>query len=280
LPPSAASAIVRFMPNHIVKPGTKVRLKDYDPEDTGPYKHKEDAQKKLAADVEKLSVLQDRLYAENRRALLVVLQAMDAGGKDGTVKHVFSGVNPAGCTVTSFKVPSDEEVDHDFLWRVYKAVPRRGDIGIFNRSHYEDVLVVRVHKLVPKEDWSRRFDMINRFEELLVENGTTILKFFLHISKDEQKKRILARLDDPDKNWKYTEADARERKLWDKYQEAYEDALTQCSTKHAPWIIVPANSKWYKNLVVADTIVKTLEEMDPRPPKASIDVGKAKGEID
>jgi PPK2 family polyphosphate:nucleotide phosphotransferase len=262
------------MPRHIVEPGTKVRLRDIDANDTNDFTDKAAAAERLAADVKRLDELQDRLYAENTRALLVVLQAMDTGGKDGTIKHVMSGVNPIGCEVTSFKGPSEEEADHDYLWRIYRHVPRRGNIGIFNRSHYEDVLVVRVHQMVPPSVWRERFDQINRFEKLLTDLGTTILKFYLHIDKDEQKRRLQARLDDGEKTWKFTPADLAERKHWDEYQEAYEEALTRTSTEWAPWTIVPANKKWYRNLVVARAIVKKLEEMDPKPPKSTVDVSK------
>jgi PPK2 family polyphosphate:nucleotide phosphotransferase len=259
------------MSRHVIEPGTKVHLADIDADDTGDYRSKEEAEAELAADVRRLADLQDRLYAENRRALLIVLQAMDTGGKDGTVKHVLSGVNPTGCEVTSFKVPSEKEADHDFLWRVYSALPRRGNLGIFNRSHYEDVLVVRVHQLVPAEVWKERYDQINRFEKLISELGTTVLKFYLHISKDEQRRRLQARLDDREKTWKFSPGDLKERKHWDDYREAYEAAIARCSTEHAPWHVVPANKKWYRNLVVARTIVKTLEEMDPKPPAPTID---------
>jgi len=259
---------------HRIEPGAKVKLDKIDASDTGDYHDKAAAEKELAEDVARLAELQDRLYAENRRALLVVLQAMDTGGKDGTIKHVMSGVNPTGCEVTSFKAPSEEELDHDFLWRIYRHLPRRGNIGIFNRSQYEDVLIVRVHELVPPDEWKPRFDQINRFEKLIAEMGTTILKFYLHIDKAEQRRRIQARLDDPNKRWKFTQADLAERKRWDDYQEAYEDAIAKTSTEWAPWFVVPANKKWYRNLVVARTIVKTLKQMDPQPPTATIDLGK------
>jgi PPK2 family polyphosphate:nucleotide phosphotransferase len=254
-----------------VAPGTKVRLADYDASDTGDYRDRQAAEAELAEDVKRLADLQEKLYAENTRALLVVLQAMDTGGKDGTVKHVMSGVNPTGCEVTSFKAPSEREADHDFLWRIYRALPRRGNIGIFNRSHYEDVLVVRVHDLVPREVWKQRFDQINRFEQLIGELGTKVVKFYLHIDRDEQKRRLQARLDDREKTWKFSDSDLAERKHWDDYQAAYEELLSKCSTESAPWHIVPANKKWYRNLVVARTVVKALEEMDPRPPKPKVD---------
>src|SRR5215213_2246485 len=211
--------------------------------------------------------LQERLYAENERGLLIVLQAMDTGGKDGTIKHVLSGVNPQGCRVSSFKAPSAEESNHDFLWRYHKSAPARGRIGIFNRSHYEDVLVVRVKDLVPEEIWRERYHQINDFERNLSNDGISVLKFFLHISKDEQKRRLQSRLNNPDKLWKFSSADIKERAFWDDYQQAYEDALTNCSTGHAPWYVVPANKKWYRNLV-ARTIPDTLAAIGPQYPQA------------
>jgi len=253
----------------IVKPGQKVKLSKHDPDFTAGLKKKKDAEKHLARNIARLDELQYLLYAEDKHALLIVLQAIDAGGKDGTIRHVMSGINPQGCRVTSFKVPSAEEADHDFLWRIHKAVPPKGEIGIFNRSHYEEVLVVRVHGLVPKSVWSERYDHINRFEENLAHSGVTILKFFLHISKDEQKARFQDRLDDPDKNWKVSPADFAERKHWDDYMAAFEDALSRCSTKHAPWFIIPANHKWFRNLAVSQIIVETLEGLKmkfPPPP--------------
>ena len=262
------------MDRYRVEPGSKVRLEDYPTDDTGDFKSREEAEAKMARDIERLAELQERLYAENTRALLIVLQAMDTGGKDGTVKTVMSGVNPTGCEVTAFKIPSEEEADHDFLWRIYSRLPRRGNIGIFNRSHYEDVLVVRVHNYVPPDEWKRRYELINRFEDLLNDTGTKILKFYLHISKDEQKRRLEARLRDADKRWKFSEGDLKERRLWDQYQEAYEEALSRCSTKQAPWYVIPADKKWYRNYVVARTIVKTLEKMDPRPPPSTLDPSK------
>ena len=259
------------MPSHRIKPDTRVRLAEFDAADTGHFTDRAAAESALAADVCRLDLLQNKLYAENTRALLVVLQGMDTGGKDGTIKHVMSGVNPIGCQVASFKVPSEEEADHDFLWRAYKALPRRGNIGIFNRSHYEDVLVVRVHKYVPPEEWRQRFDQINRFEALVSDLGTRVIKFFLHIDRDEQTRRLQARLDDREKTWKFSPADLAERKFWDEYETAYEDVLSKTSTEAAPWYVVPANKKWYRNLVVAKTIAATLEEMDPRPPKPAFD---------
>lgn len=255
----------------LVKPGSKVKLKDHDPGDTRGVKDKDDALEQLEKCRAQMCDLQERLYAENKRALLVVLQAMDTGGKDGTVKSVLSGVNPTGVEITSFKAPSEEERDHDFLWRIHQRVPRRGNIGIFNRSHYEDVLIARVHELAPAKEIEKRYEVINRFEENLAETGTTVLKFFLHISKDEQRRRLEERLADEEKIWKFDLGDLREREKWAEYQSAYELALGRCSTRSAPWYIVPADRKWYRNLAVARTIVDTLRNMDPRPAKANFD---------
>ena len=208
-----------------------------------------------------------RLYAENRRALLLVLQGMDTAGKDGTIRTVMTGINPQSCQISPFKQPSTEERDHDFLWRIHKAVPRRGNIGIFNRSHYEDVLVVRVHDLVPESEWQSRYHRINEFEQLLIEGSVTIVKCFLHISKEEQRERLQSRLDEPHKRWKFSKADIAERKLWDDYQAAYQDALIRCNTEHAPWHIIPSDRKWYRNLVVSTLLRETLEAMDPQFPE-------------
>jgi len=257
-----------------VTPGHKVKLSRFDPDDTAGFKDKSEAKDLLEKNISRLSDLQYLLYAENERALLIVLQAMDAGGKDGTIRHVMSGVNPQGCRVTSFKVPSAEEASHDFLWRIHKAVPARGGIGIFNRSHYEDVLIVRVHGLVPKSVWEQRYGQINAFERILADNNVTILKFFLNISKDEQKARLKSRLKDADKNWKISPADIDERKYWDDYMKAYEDALTRCSTDWAPWYIIPANGKWFRNLAVSQIIVETLERFDMKFPPPAHDLSK------
>jgi len=220
---------------------------------------------------ERLEELQELLYAEHKHKVLIVLQAMDTGGKDGTIRHVFEGVNPQGVRVASFKKPTLEELDHDFLWRVHKQVPGKGEIVIFNRSHYEDVLVVRVHNLAPKEVWSKRYDHINGFERMLVDEGTTILKFFLHIDLDEQKERLQARLDEPNKRWKFNPDDLEERKLWPKYVKAYEDAISKTSTSWAPWYIVPANRKWYRNLVVGTVVIEALEDLNMRHPEPQFD---------
>lgn len=250
-----------------VKPGTKIHLAEFDPDFKGDT-DKENAAKETEKNVAALGELAYRMYAENRRALLLVLQGMDAAGKDGTIRTVMNGINPQICQVTSFKQPSEEELDHDFLWRIHRHVPRHGDVGIFNRSHYEDVLVVRVHNLVPESEWKTRYDRINEFEQILVDGGTTLVKVFLHISREEQRDRLQARLDDPNKRWKFSTHDLEERKLWDAYQQAYEDALTRCNTAAAPWHIVPANRKWYRNLAVSRLLKSVLEEMNPQFPKA------------
>ena len=261
------------MKHHFVEPGKKIKLADIDPQDTGDFKSgKEDGLKEIAKLNEKLQELQELLYAEGKHKVLVVLQAMDTGGKDGAIRRVFDGVNPQGVKVASFKVPTPEEMAHDYLWRVHKVAPANGELVIFNRSHYEDVLVVRVHNYVPKEVWSKRYEQINAFEKLLAENGTTILKFFLHISKDEQKERLQARLDDPSKHWKFSVGDLAERKLWDDYQAAYEDALNKTSTEHAPWVVVPADRKWYRDLVISKVLVETLEGLNMKFPKPKDDL--------
>lgn len=251
----------------IVKPGTKIRLADFDPGYRSGIEDKEIAQAETKTNTEALDDLSYRLYAENRRAVLLMLQGMDTSGKDGTIRKVMYGVDPQSCQVTSFKQPSQEELDHDFLWRIHRAVPARGNIGIFNRSQYEDVLVVRVHNLVPESDWNTRYERINEFEKLLVEGGVTLIKVFLHISKDEQRERLQARLDHPLKRWKFSKGDLAERKLWDDYQQAYEAALTRCNTEHARWHIVPANRKWYRDLIVSRILRETLERMNPKIPK-------------
>jgi PPK2 family polyphosphate:nucleotide phosphotransferase len=248
-----------------VRPGQAVDLSEIDPSATYG-RVKEAASVELETGLARLTDLQDRLWAEGRHRVLVVLQGIDAAGKDGTLRHVMGAFNPQGCPVTSFKVPSSEELAHDYLWRVHRRVPGNGEIGIFNRSHYEDVLIVRVHELVPKEVWSRRYDQINAFERLLVEEGTTIAKFFLYIDRDEQRERFQARLDEPDKRWKFRLGDLEERKRWDDYVAAFEEAMTRCSTADAPWYIIPANRKWFRNLAVADILADTLDELDPHYP--------------
>jgi PPK2 family polyphosphate:nucleotide phosphotransferase len=260
----------------LVKPGTSVSLRDYDPDDTGSYPSSQDAEKELRDQLQELEKLQYLLFAENRRALLVVLQGMDTSGKDGTIRHVMRGVSPLGVTVKGFKKPNEEELAHDLLWRVYRAVPRSGYIGIFNRSHYEDVLVARVHGLVPKKVWKARYDQINQFEKILVKNNVVVLKFFLHISKAEQKQRLEDRLQDPTRYWKFSLQDVEERKSWGKYRKAYEAALFCCSTRWAPWHIVPANHKWYRNVLVARTIVETLRDLDMKYPEPTVDLSQIK----
>ncbi len=244
--------------NRTIDSPRKIDLAEYDPNDTGGLKHKE-AQAQLAQLEERLAQQQDLLYGAAHQSVLVVLQGMDTSGKDGTVKHVMSTINPIGCHVWDFKAPTPDELAHDFLWRVHQRTPARGMLAIFNRSHYEDVLVARVHKLVPRETWEARYEQINHFERMLAQNGTIILKFFLHISQDEQRKRLLAREDDPDKAWKLSVADWQERAYWDEYQSAYADAIGNCGTEWAPWHIVPANKKWYRNYFIAHTIFTTLE---------------------
>jgi PPK2 family polyphosphate:nucleotide phosphotransferase len=261
-----------FSKELVVKPGERVRLEKYDADETLGWEKDHKMKSSLDKTLEKLDSLQYLLYAEKKRSLLIVLQALDAGGKDGTIRHVMSGVSPQGCKVTSFKVPSPEEAMHDFLWRIHKAVPEYGYLGIFNRSHYEDVLVARVHNLVPREVWSRRYEEINQFEKFLTDNGTIILKFFLHISKQEQKKRLEGRTHDPSKEWKLSPADFQERKYWSEYQQAYQDVLTKCSTKRCPWFIIPANHKWFRNLAVSHIILRTLQSLRMKYP---IPIGEA-----
>ena len=250
-----------------VSPGTPVRLSEFDARYKGDVDGKKAARRELRENREALAELGYRLYAENRRGLLLVLQGMDTSGKDGTIRHVMLGFNPQQCRVRSFKQPSLEELDHDFLWRIAKALPAKGEIGIFNRSHYEDVLIVRVHNLVPPEVWRKRYERINAFERLVTEGGTQLIKVFLHISKREQRERLQARLDNPKKRWKFSHADVEERRFWDDYQAAYEEALTQCNTEHAPWYVVPADRKWYRNLIVSRLLRRALERMDPRFPR-------------
>ena len=268
-----------------VDDGKHFRLKDFDPADTAGWDSKESAEKALLKHIADTAELQDKLYAQDRWALLLIFQALDAAGKDGAIKHVMSGVNPQGCQVYSFKQPSFQELQHDFLWRTTLALPERGHIGIFNRSYYEEVLVVRAHRdllknekipesLVSKHIWEERFDDIRSFEKHLTRNGTVVRKFFLHISKKEQKKRFLARLDEPEKNWKFSAADVRERQFWDDYQDAYEDMIRNTSTEDAPWYVVPADNKWFTRLVLSEVIVHTLEELDLAYPR--IDAAKRK----
>jgi PPK2 family polyphosphate:nucleotide phosphotransferase len=250
-----------------VKPGKKIDLNDFDPADTGGF-DKEQAIKETAENVAKIDELSFRFYAERRRALLLVLQGTDTSGKDGLIRRVIAGIDPIGCQVTAFKQPSLEELDHDFLWRIARALPRRGDVGIFNRSHYEDVLVARVRKLVPEDEWKSRFERINQFERLLTEGGTTIVKCFLHISKEEQRQRLQKRIDDPTRRWKFDKGDLADRAQWKEYQQAYEDALTRCNTEHAPWHIIPADHKWRRDQTVSRLLRETFERLNPQFPPA------------
>jgi len=265
--------------------GKKFRLKDFDPASTGHFRSKEHAQELLDQGKAELADLQDKLYAQNRWAVLVILQAMDAAGKDGVIEHVMSGVNPQGCQVFSFKAPSSDDLSHDFMWRTTKCLPQRGHIGIFNRSYYEEVLVVRVHPevlkneripgpLLSKDVWEKRFQDMHNFETYLSHNGIVVRKFFLHLSKKEQKRRFLARLDAPEKNWKFSAADVRERQCWDEYMTAYEEMIASTSSKHAPWYVVPADNKWYTRLVVAAAIVDTLKELKVKYPDVGPEVRK------
>ena len=265
------------MKRYRVEPGSLVNLEEWDPSDDSAFDaEKDDAGKRLGGLTGELEALQELLFAEHKRRILIILQAMDTGGKDGTISHVFEGVNPQGVRVASFKVPTVEELDHDYLWRAHKVVPARGEMVIFNRSYYEDVLVVRVHNLAPVSVWEKRYAQINDFERMLTEEGTTLLKFYLHISKDEQKKRLQDRLKEKDKHWKFNPGDLKERKLWGEYMKAYQDALSKTSTAWAPWIIVPANRKWYRNLVVATTLVNTLKGLNMRFPEPVEDLDKIK----
>jgi len=243
-----------------------VKLEEIDAGYRGEHEDKESAQPKLQKYVEKLHQLQYLMYAENKRALLIVLQGMDAAGKDGTISHVLGSMNPQGCRVYGFKTPSPEELAHDYLWRIHKAAPRKGSVTVFNRSHYEDVLVVRVHNLVPKEVWSKRYDEINAFERQLTNEGTHLLKFYVHIDKAEQLARFKQRLDDSDRNWKISEADYTEREYWSEYQQAYEDAISKCNTSYAPWYVIPSNHKWFRNLSISQILVDTLESFDMKFP--------------
>lgn len=248
----------------------KVRLRDHDPDDVQLAPGKAEAKEKSAALQEKLAELQELVFAGHEHKVLILLQGMDASGKDGTIRHVMGGFNPQGVRVVSFGKPTKPELDRDYLWRVHQQVPAMGEAVVFNRSHYEDVLVVRVHNLVPEGDWKKRYAQINDFERMLTESGTLILKFFLHISKDEQRKRLQERIDDPTKRWKFQHGDLEERKLWNDYVRAYEDALTNCSTTYAPWYIVPANQKWYRNYVVSSVVVDALKRLKMKYPQPDL----------
>jgi PPK2 family polyphosphate:nucleotide phosphotransferase len=259
-----------------VKPGNKVKLDDIDPNFTAKHENQNSALPKLEKYTQKLRDLQYLLYAEGKQSLLICLQALDAGGKDGTINHAFWTMNAQGARVHGFKVPSKEEAEHDFLWRIHRQAPAKGEVVIFNRSHYEDVLVVRVHNLVPKDVCSKRYEAINDFEKNLVANATHILKFYLHISPDEQLRRFRQRLDDPARHWKISESDYSERKFWNQYKTAYEDAISQTSTKHAPWFIIPSNHKWFRNLAISKIVVETLESLHMTFPAPTVDINDIK----
>ncbi|GAB3635695.1 polyphosphate kinase 2 family protein [Hymenobacter arcticus] len=267
-----ASATPPATPAVRVRPSTPLRLADIDPASNKPFDHKKKVEKRLEELREQLSEYQDRLYAEHRQSLLLVFQAIDTGGKDGTIRNLLTGVNPAGIEVTAFKVPSSEELNHDFLWRIHQHTPGRGHIGVFNRSHYEDVLVTRVHGLIEPFTWQQRYQDINHFEQLLTHSGTRVLKFFLHISKDEQARRLQARLDNAKKRWKFEPGDLKERQHWDAYQIAYQEALAATSTPECPWYVIPANDKRARDQAIAEIVVAALAEMNPQPPAATFDV--------
>jgi PPK2 family polyphosphate:nucleotide phosphotransferase len=255
-----------------VKPGEKIRLKDFDPQFGAKHEKKKSALRKIEKLKKRMDELQFDLYAENKRSLLICLQAPDAGGKDGVVRHVIGAMNPQGCRVASFKQPTPEELAHDFLWRIEHQTPRRGEVAIFNRSHYEDVLVVRVHSLVPKKVWSKRYEQINDLERRLAANNTHILKFFLHISKEEQLERFEQRLDDPARHWKISESDYSEREYWDDYQDAYQDAINKCTTDDAPWFVIPSDHKWFRNLAISHIIVETMEKLGMKVPAPTVNI--------
>lgn len=259
-----------------IQPGSKVDLSKVDAGFKDKHESHEHALPEIEAYSRKLRDLQYRMYAEDKRSLLICLQGRDAAGKDGTINHVLGAMNPQGCTVTGFKVPSKEEAAHDFLWRYHRAAPAKGSVAIFNRSHYEEVLVQRVHDIVPKKVWSKRYRQINDFERMLYENGTQILKFYLHIDPEEQLERFKQRLLDPARHWKISEGDYAEHPYWDAYTEAFEDALSQCSTEHAPWFVIPSNHKWFRNLAIARIVVETLEDLDMKFPKPTVDIDQIK----
>ncbi len=265
---------MRYREEFIVKPGAKLHLDQIDPAYKGRHESHEKAAPEIAASLEQMDRLQNLLYADGNQSLLVVLQALDAAGKDGVIRHLFTGMNPQGVRVVGFKQPSAEERAHDFLWRVHQNAPARGEVVIYNRSHYEDVLVVRVHELVPRKTWSRRYDLINDFERMLVANGTRILKFYLHISPSEQLDRFKQRLDDPQRQWKISESDYDERKLWPKYIEAYQDAIEHTSNDTAPWFVIPANHKWFRNLAIAEIISDTMDGMGLKLPSPRVDLAE------
>ena len=273
--PEPLESLTDFLQKFKIGPGAKVELSNVDPRDCGNYESHEAALPEMLSQLHKMDQLQNLMYAERKRSVLVVLQGLDACGKDGVVRHILTGMNPAGCRVIAFKQPTPEDLGHDFLWRVHSHAPAKGEVAIFNRSHYEDVLVVRVHQLVPAHVWSKRYDLINELERLLVvENCTTVLKFFLHISKDEQLARFKRRLDDPARRWKISESDYREREFWDDYVQAFQDMLHKTSTVHAPWFVIPSNNKWFRDLAVSQIITRTLEQLDMQLPETAVDLAR------
>ena len=268
-----------YLKKLIVKPNSKIRLKHLDPDYHGKHESRESALPEIQKNLQKMEPLQYLMYAENKHSLLIVLQGLDAAGKDGVVRHVLTGMNPSGCVSVNFKQPTARELAHDFLWRVHPHVPAKGSVAIFNRSHYEDVLVARVHNLVPEKVWSKRYDQINDFERLIAtENNTTILKFFLHISKEEQLERFKKRLDDPARQWKISDSDYKERDYWKDYTEAFEDVLSKTSTERAPWFIIPANHKWFRDLTISQIITRAMEEMNMQLPKPTVNLAEIRRE--
>ncbi|MBK5278502.1 MAG: polyphosphate kinase 2 family protein [Bacteroidia bacterium] len=263
---------MNYSKKFIVEPGSNVSLNNFDTKFAKKHGKKKSSKKKTGKLKEKMHELQYRLFAEHKHSLLIVLQAPDAGGKDGFVRHVIISMNPQGCRVVGFKEPTPEELTHDFLWRIERQVPKPGEVVVFNRSHYEDVLIVRVHNLVPKKVWSKRYEQINEFEQHLIANDTHILKFFLHISKEEQLQRFKKRLNDPTKRWKISEADYTEREYWERYETAYEDALSKCSTKEAPWFVIPSDQKWFRNLAISQIIVETMKKLHIEFPEPKVNI--------
>jgi PPK2 family polyphosphate:nucleotide phosphotransferase len=274
-PRKIGEVMSNYLKKLIVEPDSKIRLKQFDPDYHGKHESRESALPEIQKNLQKMQELQYLMYAENKHSLLIVLQALDAGGKDGVVRHVLTGMNPAGCVSVNFKQPTAKELSHDFLWRVHPHVPAKGSVAIFNRSHYEDVLVARVHNLVPEKVWSKRYDQINDFEQLIsTENNTTILKFFLHISRQEQLARFKKRLDDPARQWKISESDYSEREHWNDYTEAFEEVLTKTSTERAPWFVIPSDHKWFRNLVISQIIRRQMEDMDMQLPKPTANLAE------
>jgi PPK2 family polyphosphate:nucleotide phosphotransferase len=271
--------MANYRKQFIVKPGAEIRLKHFDPGYHGKHESHKKALSEIQENLQTMEQLQYRMYAENKHSLLIVLQGLDAAGKDGVVRHVLTGMNPAGCVSVNFKESTKEDLAHDFLWRVHPHVPARGSVAIFNRSHYEDVLVVRVHRLAPEKVWSKRYDEINQFERLIAtQNNSAILKFFLHISKKEQLERFKKRLDDPDRQWKISDTDYKERDYWSDYTRAFEDVLNKTSTDYAPWFIIPSDHKWFRDLVISQIIVRRIEDMNIQVPKPTVNLAEIRRE--